>query len=76
MSKGSAIVGFILSFIAGMALMYGVDRGAGQATGITADKGSAGDWNDAAASVAVSSKDPSWGSRTAAVTIVEYSDFQ
>jgi hypothetical protein len=76
MSKGSAIVGFILSFICGMALMYGVDRGAGQSTGITADASTPGAWSDAAASVPVTSKDPSWGSRTAMVTIVEYSDFQ
>ena len=75
MEKGSAIVGFILSFIAGMALMYGVEKGAGPGQDITADSASQGEWSQAA-SVPVSSKDPSWGSRTAMVTIVEYSDFQ
>jgi predicted DsbA family dithiol-disulfide isomerase len=31
MSKGTSIVGFVLSFVAGMILMWGIDRGAGPA---------------------------------------------
>ena len=79
MSKGSAIVGFLLCFLGGMALMWGVTRAGGGHDGITADGAVAmaeGEWSDAAAAVPVTSKDPNWGSRTAAVTIVEYSDFQ
>ncbi len=80
MSKGSAIVGFLLCFLGGMALMWGIDRsGFGHGTDITADGAVAmaeGEWSDAAAAVPVTSKDPNWGARTAPVTIVEYSDFQ
>ena len=79
MSKGSAIVGFLLCFLGGMALMWGVDRsGMGGDTGIEADGAvadSGGTWTQGGA-VAVSSNDPSWGSKNAPVTIVEYSDFQ
>ena len=35
-----------------------------------------GPWDDSGASVPVSSDDPSWGSRDALVTIVQFSDFQ
>jgi hypothetical protein len=64
-----------------MALMWGVDRSgiASGGTAISAESSDAfegGEWADAAAAVPVSSKDPMWGKRTAAVTIVEYSDFQ
>jgi len=64
-----------------MALMWGVGRSgvAGGDTAIGPEGAVAfaeGEWNDSGAAVPVSSKDPSWGSRTAAVTIVEYSDFQ
>ena len=82
MSKGSAIVGFLLCFLGGMALMWGIDRSGGMGHGAPdiGPEGAVamadGDWNDAAAAVPVSSKDPHWGSRTAAVTIVEYSDLQ
>ena len=78
MSKGSAIVGFLLCFLGGMALMWGIDRSSGGHgdTELTAEGDFAGEWSDQAAAVPVTSKDPSWGKRTAAVTIVEYSDFQ
>jgi protein-disulfide isomerase len=82
MNKGTAIVGFLLCFIAGMGLMWGVDRsGAGHHGGeITAESGSAADsggaWNDDDAAVPVSSKDPVWGNRNAPVTMVVFSDFQ
>ena len=80
MNKGTAIVGFLLCFLAGGMLMYGVDR-----SGMTAHKeggheiAAAQDgspWSDEEAAVPVSSKDPHWGSRTAPVTIVIFSDFQ
>jgi protein-disulfide isomerase len=77
MNKGTAIVGFFISFLAGMFLMWGVDRRNG--TEITADDASAasgGVPDHSAASVPVTSKDPQWGKPTAPVTIVEISDFQ
>src|SRR5258706_1869181 len=76
MNKGTAIVGFFISFLAGMFLMWGMDkRGGGTDIGaeVTAN-GAAPD--QSAASVPVSSKDPQWGKPTAPVTIVEISDFQ
>ena len=80
MSKGSAIVGFLLCFLGGMALMWGIDRSGGHGVADIGPEGAVamaeGDWSDAAAAVPVSSKDPNWGSRTADVTIVEYSNFQ
>ncbi|MBI4704737.1 MAG: thioredoxin domain-containing protein [Deltaproteobacteria bacterium] len=76
MSKGSAIVGFILCFLAGMGLMWGIDRGAGAGRGGPEIAAEGGVWSDDAAAVPVSSKDPVWGSRTAPVTIVEFTDYQ
>jgi protein-disulfide isomerase len=43
---------------------------------IAADTQAGGAWSDEDSPVPVSSKDPMWGSRTAPVTIVEFSDFQ
>src|SRR5687768_927504 len=78
MNKGTAIVGFIMSFLAGMFLMWGIDRGQGpsiQAEGATA--AAAGNVPDhSAASVPVSAKDPQKGRADAPVTIVEFSEFQ
>ena len=59
MNKGTAIVGFLLSFIAGMFLMWGVDRRSGveiAAEGSTAT----GEFDHSAASVPVTTKDPIW----------------
>jgi len=77
MNKGTAIVGFFISFLAGMFLMWGMDKRAGG--GEIGPEGSAVTSNapdQSAASVPVSSKDPQWGKPTAPVTIVEISDFQ
>jgi protein-disulfide isomerase len=75
MNKGTAIVGFFISFLAGMFLMWGVDRRGG--TEISADTASSGGVPDqSAASVPVTGKDPYWGKPTAPVTIVEISDFE
>lgn len=82
MNKGTAIVGFLLCFMAGGMLMYGVDRsgmshgGGHEEGGIAAAKDSGGPWSDEDAAVPVSSKDPVWGSRSAPVTLVIFSDFQ
>jgi protein-disulfide isomerase len=78
MNKGTAIVGFFISFLAGMFLMWGMDKRAGGGEigpeGSSASATSVPD--QSAASVPVSSKDPQWGKPTAPVTIVEISDFQ
>lgn len=81
MNKGTAIVGFLLCFIAGMGLMWGIDRqGQGKQGSITAEATAVFDdknpWSDEDAAVAISSKDPTWGSRTAPVTLVLFSDFE
>ncbi|AKT41426.1 DsbA family protein [Chondromyces crocatus] len=77
MNKGTAIVGFLLCFIAGMGLMYSVDRSAGRTASITAEAYADGEpWSDDEGFPAVSSKDPMWGSRTAPVTMVVFSDFE
>jgi protein-disulfide isomerase len=73
MNKGTAVVGFILCFLAGMGLMYGIDHSKGSYS-VSSDSGLA--WSDSDAAVPVDSKDPMWGKRAAPVTIVVFSDFQ
>ncbi|WP_437514649.1 DsbA family protein [Sorangium sp. So ce1099] len=77
MNKGTAIVGFLLCFIAGMGLMWSIDRSAGSRgheVATSVDDGQP--WSDEDAAIPVSSKDPMWGSRTAPVTMVVFSDFE
>jgi protein-disulfide isomerase len=78
MNKGTAIVGFLLCFLAGMGLMYSLDRSAGRGSAsITAEAYSDGEpWSDEGGFPAVTSKDPMWGSRNAPVTMVVFSDFE
>ncbi len=76
MSTGVALVGFLLCFLAGAAVMWGYDShrvkmGGG---GITAESG--GTWADSESPIPVSSQDPVWGKREAPVTVVVFSDFQ
>ena len=76
MNKGTAVVGFILCFLAGMALMYGVDHSR-KGFDLTSDSSSSGGaWSDNDSPIPVDSKDPVWGNRGAPVTIVVFSDFQ
>ncbi len=74
MNKGTAIVGFFLCFLAGMGLMYGVDRRTGVEIGAEPTAAGGGDQSDAP--VPVTSKDPQWGKGTAPVTVVTISDFR
>jgi protein-disulfide isomerase len=76
MNKGTAIVGFFISFLAGMFLMWGIDKR--EAPGIEAEGSASASAvpDQSAASVPVSSKDPQWGKPNAPVTIVEISDFE
>jgi protein-disulfide isomerase len=81
MSTGVAIIGFILCFLAGGAVMWGFDSHRMKtAGGITAEGSSSGasggTWSDADAAIPVTSADPIWGNRAAPVTIVTFSDFQ
>ncbi len=75
MNKGTAIVGFFLCFLAGIAVMYGVDRSHGisaEPEGVAAKGGI----DHSAAPVPVTAKDPFWGRPDAPVTVVEVSDFE
>jgi protein-disulfide isomerase len=78
MSTGVAIIGFILCFLAGGAVMWGYDsHRLKTAGGITADSTSSGGaWTDKDSPIPVTSEDPIWGKRDAPVTIVTFSDFQ
>ncbi len=77
MNKGTAIVGFFMSFIAGMFLMWGIDRSGGME--ISAESGSTaavGSIDHGSATIPVTKEDPQWGNADAPVTVVEISDFQ
>jgi protein-disulfide isomerase len=77
MNTGVAVIGFLFSFLAGGAVMWGYDSHGGKSASISADSPAlAGAWSDADAAIPITSADPMWGSRTAPVTIVEFSDFQ
>lgn len=76
-SSGVAIIGFILCFLAGGAVMWGYDSHRLKSGAITAESGASGpSWNDKDSPIPVSSDDPVWGKRDAPVTIVVFSDFQ
>jgi protein-disulfide isomerase len=78
-NSGVAIVGFVLCFLAGIAVMYGYDQRrirSGEITADTASASPAGAWDDSDSPVPVTSKDPMWGKREAPVTVVVFSDFQ
>ena len=79
-NTGVAVIGFLLCFFAGVAVMWGYDQHRLHKGEITADNadgtGSPGAWDDSDSPVPISSKDPMWGKRDAPVTIVQYSDFQ
>jgi protein-disulfide isomerase len=78
MNVGVAVVGFILCFLAGAGLMWGIDAQRMKAGGMTADSSSSSgpNWSDDESPIPVDSKDPTWGNRGAPVTIVQFSDFQ
>ncbi|HEY3234825.1 MAG TPA: thioredoxin domain-containing protein, partial [Polyangiaceae bacterium] len=74
MNKGTAIVGFFMCFLAGMLLMWSVDRAKG--VSISAETTATGSVDHAGATVPVTAKDPTWGNPAAPVTVVVFSDFQ
>jgi protein-disulfide isomerase len=73
MDKGIAIVGFLLCFLAGGALTYGVDHAR---TSNSAGIETANGWSDDDSPIPVDAKDPVWGNRSAPVTMVVFSDFE
>jgi protein-disulfide isomerase len=78
MQKGTAVVGFFLSFFMGMLLMYGIQKSsdtrlsgenvAAKADSEESDKGDS--------PIQVGKDDPTWGNPDALVTILEASDFE
>ena len=81
MNKGTAIVGFVLSFVTGAGFMYAVDRGNPEGKEVaTADKATASSSGGAVwkqdAKIPVSSDDPAMGPKNAPVTVVIFSDYQ
>ncbi len=78
-NTGVAIIGFLLCFLAGVALMWGYDQHRlknGEIAADTEAAGPGGAWDDSESPVPITSKDPMWGKRDAPVTVVIYSDFQ
>ncbi|HEX2731196.1 MAG TPA: thioredoxin domain-containing protein [Polyangiaceae bacterium] len=75
MEKRTAIVGFFLSALAGMFLMYAIDRAR---PGMGPDKATAqvAAAADTSSPIPIGADDPKWGKADAPVTIVEISDFQ
>ena len=67
MNKGTAIVGFFLAFLAGMALMWGIDRRSGVTIG-SEDSSASAEFDHSTAPVPVTDKDPMWGKADAPVT--------
>jgi hypothetical protein len=74
-NTGVAVIGFLLCFFAGVAVMWGYDQHRLRKGDITADSSdspsAAGAWDDSDSPVPISSKDPMWGKRDAPVTIVQ-----
>jgi protein-disulfide isomerase len=75
-NTGVAVIGFLLCFLAGVALMWGYDQRRGHGGAVADNAAETGGWDDSASPIAITSKDPMWGHRDAPVTIVEFSDFQ
>ena len=77
MNKGTAIVGFVLSFVTGTMFMYAVDRSnQNKDESATADKAKLGATWKQDGPIPLSNDDPVEGNVNAAVTVVEFSDFQ
>jgi protein-disulfide isomerase len=74
-NRGVAIVGFLLCFLAGAATFWVRDAQRFRTAAIEAEANN-GPWSDAESPVPVTNADPIWGSRSAPVTIVAFSDFE
>ncbi len=74
MQKGSALVGFLLSFVLGMFVMYSIQANSGGGVQVAAEAAPAAAAGNSP--IPVTEEDPVWGSPDAPVTVVEFSDFQ
>ena len=81
-NTGVAVIGFVLCFIGGVALMWGYDARKGTSGDSTSESATAkgttatGGSDESDSPIPITSKDPQWGKRDAPVTIVQFSDFQ
>jgi protein-disulfide isomerase len=75
MNKGTALVGFLLSFLAGMGLMWGIAHDGGVNIGAEVAGKTSGE-SHASSPLPIGEDDPVWGKADAPVTIVEVSDFE
>jgi protein-disulfide isomerase len=75
MNKGTAIVGFLLSFLAGLGLMWGIVRQSPLSLRAEAGRATPADVQ-ANSPIPITADDPQWGEPDSPVTIVELSDFQ
>jgi len=71
MNKGTALVGFLLSFLAGAGLVWGVAKSSTRDVAAEPAVAALG-----ASPIPIAIDDPSWGNPDAPVTIVEISDFE
>ena len=68
MNKGTALVGYLLTFLAGMGLMYAIDH-SGSGVEIGAEVASKGTGDSHASSpIPITDEDPAWGKPDAPVT--------
>lgn len=70
MNKGTAIVGFVFSFLLGMGLMWSIKPSGVEMSAEVAKV------DDKTSPIPITKNDPQWGNAAAPVTIVEISDFQ
>ena len=75
-NSGTAVVGFILSFLAGSGLVWSIDRYREVEPASDAPQTSASATSHASSPIPISPDDPAWGKADAPVTIVELSDFE
>jgi protein-disulfide isomerase len=75
MKKGTAVVGFLLSFLSGLGMMYGLEHRAPAAT-LTAEGSGGFAAGHRDAPLPVGPGDAVWGSATAPVTVTLFSDFE
>ncbi|MBL8740089.1 MAG: thioredoxin domain-containing protein, partial [Myxococcales bacterium] len=73
MTKQTGIMGWVLCLLSGALLSWGLSHAS---PGTSAHFNNPLQWDDSAAAIPVTSKDPMWGSRFAPVTIVVFSDYQ
>lgn len=74
MNKGTAIVGFLLSFLAGLGLMWGMAQA--NLVQMGAEVAVKARVTQANSPMPISDDDPSWGKPDAPVTIIEISDYE